>query len=102
MTRGRKPEAARLVRRLDGSDEAKERLAVFLEAAAGTRTAAEAAAGLGLSERRFHALRNHWLQAALASLEPRPLGRPPHRPGRAAGELAALDAQLRSLRLDLR
>src|SRR5262245_50959428 len=101
MTRGRKPEVARWVQRLDGSDEAKARLAVFLEVVAGTRPAAAAAAALGLSERRFHALRNHWLRAALASLEPRPMGRPPRRP-EGAGQLAALEAQVRSLRLDLR
>ena len=76
MTRGRKTEPTALVQRLDGSKAAKARLAAFLEVLAGRQTAVQAALDLGLSERRFHLLRAHCLQAALASLEPRPLGRP--------------------------
>jgi hypothetical protein len=102
MTRGRKSEGARLVEQLDGSDEAKARLAAFLEALAGRRTAAEAALGLGVSERRFRTLRTHLLQAALRSLEARPLGRPAQRSEEADGQLAALEKQLRDVRLDLR
>jgi hypothetical protein len=102
MTRGRKPQVTRLVQRLDGSDVAKARLTALLEALAGKRTVLEAALRLGLSERRFHYLRNHCLQAALASLEPQPMGRPtgplflPERQ-----QVAALERAVRELKMDL-
>jgi hypothetical protein len=102
MTRGRRPEGGRLVERLDGSAGAKARLAVFVEVLAGRRTAAAGALALGISERRFHALRNHLLQAALERLEPRPAGRPAHRAAEPGGQTAALRAQVRDLRLELR
>src|SRR5262245_36492730 len=76
MTRGRKPAWAELVNRLDGSTVAKARLRALLETLAGRQTVAAACLGLGLSERRFHALRDRILQAGLAGLEPRPAGRP--------------------------
>ena len=103
MTSGRKPRVTRLVQRLDGSDVAKLRLMAILDALSGTQTALEAALGLGLSERRLHKLRNHCLQAALASLEPRPAGRPtgpkllPERQ-----QVAALELAIRELKIDLR
>jgi len=102
MTRGRKPQMTWLVQRLDGSDVAKARLMALLEALAGRWTALEAALRVGLSERRFHQLRNHCLQAALASLEPRPMGRPtaslfpPERE-----QVAALERAVRELKIDL-
>lgn len=102
MTRGRKPQVTALVQRLEGSDMAKARLAMFLEALAGKQTAVEAALGLGLSERRFHRLRNLCMQAALTSLEPRPMGRPSRRLQDQVGQLAALEIQVQTLRLDLR
>ncbi len=102
MTRGRKTEVTRLVQRLDGSDEAKARLTLFLEVLAGKRTVVEAALGLGLGERQFHTLRNRCLQAALASLEPRLLGRPTRQQADVDGRVASLEAQVQSLRLDLR
>jgi hypothetical protein len=40
-------------------------------------------------------------QAALDGLEPRPAGRPPRQPPDPNGRLAALEAMVRELRLDL-
>jgi hypothetical protein len=102
MARGRKPASGRLIERLDGSARAKSRLAVVLEVLMGQQTVAEGAFALAVSERRFHGLRNQLLQAALSSLEPRPAGRPSQQPVDAGGQVAALHAQVRDLRLDLR
>jgi hypothetical protein len=101
MTRGRRPEGAGLVRRLAGSNDAKVRLQMIIEVLSGRRTVTQACARLGLSERRFHALRQCALQAALESLEPRPAGRPARTAdGEASTE--ALEGIVRDLRLELR
>src|SRR5579862_419737 len=102
MTRGRRTAAAALVQWLDGSDEAKARLVMLLDVWAGQQTAVQAVLRLGPTERCFHQLRTQCLQAALASLEPRPLGRPPRRPADPGGQFAALENQVQNLRLDLR
>ncbi len=101
MTRGRKSEAADLVGRLRGSDAAKARLIVILETLAGRRTTGQAGATLGLAERRLQSLRRRTLQAALASLEPRPPGRPSRAPVAGAARVAELEATNRELRIDL-
>jgi hypothetical protein len=101
MTRGRKPEGAELVGRLEGSDSAKARLRLILDVLAGRRAVGEACRQLGLSDRRFHELRCLALQAALGGLEPRPAGRPAQQPGGGEQE-AALRATIRDLQLDLR
>lgn len=102
MTRGRKPGGARLMDGLTGSDEAKTRLVMIVEALAGRMTVAEACRQLGLSERRFHIVRNHVLQTALSSLEPRAVGRPAAQPSDADTRVAELEKLVRELRLDLR
>ena len=78
--RGRKPLAAGHVAHLSGSETAKQRLSMILKTMAGDVTVAEACNELGIRESRFHALRNQWLQEALALLEPRRVGRPPKPP----------------------
>jgi hypothetical protein len=99
MTRGRPPAATELGDRLDGSSPAKARLHAVLESLTGQRTVAEAACRLGLSERRLHTLRLAALQAALGSLEPRPVGRRARAP-EANPRLAALEAEVHELRLE--
>jgi hypothetical protein len=86
---------------LEGSELARARLGAMLEVLAGRRALAQACAQLGLRERRFRDLRLRALQAALASLEPRPAGRPARAPAAGEGE-EALRATIRDLRLDLR
>ena len=75
--RGRRPGGPESVAGLDGSDEAKERLKVVLEVVAGRCRVFEACRRLGVSEPRFHQLREEALQGAVAALEARPAGRPP-------------------------
>jgi hypothetical protein len=97
--RGRKPTGPAAVERLPGSPQAHQRLRVVLETLAGTCRVQHACARLGLSEQRFDQLRTQVLQAGLASLEPRPAGRPP-RPAVAA-DMAALQARVAELEIEL-
>jgi hypothetical protein len=75
--RGRRPAGPECVEHLAGSQQAKERLQVVLETLAGTCRVQEVCQRLGLSEPRFHQLRQQVLEAALERLEPRPAGRKP-------------------------
>lgn len=77
MTRGRPSEGPKLVERLEGSEEAKQRLEVILRAIGGELTVAEACAELGIGKTAFFELRKRVLQASLKDLEPKPKGRPP-------------------------
>jgi hypothetical protein len=65
------------VERLEGSEEAKQRLEVILRAIGGELTVAEACAELGIGKTAFFELRKRVLQASLADLEAKPKGRPP-------------------------
>ena len=76
MSRGRPIEGPKLVERLEGSAEAKQRLQVILRAIGGELTVAEACAELGIGKTAFFELRKRVLQASLADLEPKPVGRP--------------------------
>ncbi|NLG44020.1 MAG: helix-turn-helix domain-containing protein [Phycisphaerae bacterium] len=101
--KGRKPLAAGHVEHLAGSQRAKLRLALILEAMRGAISVGEACEQLGIGESRFHALRNQWLQGALALLEPRRTGR---RPREASSEelcrrLGEVEAENRELREQL-
>jgi hypothetical protein len=76
MSRGRPSLGPALADKIEGSDQAKVRLKVILQTIAGETSVADACKQLGLSEARFHELRQEWLQASCAALEPKPLGRP--------------------------
>ena len=99
--RGRKPRALRHLDGLSGSQRAKLRLETFLQTLHGEMTVPEACAKLGIGESRFHALRIEWLQAAVALLEPRLLGRPWQTPSEESEEVARLEAENRRLRQEL-
>lgn len=74
---GRTPMGPRLVEHLEGSPQARERLAVIMETLAGTLPIREACERLGIGEAMFHRVRMRVLQGAMADLEPRPRGRRP-------------------------
>jgi transposase-like protein len=97
--RGRIPAGPESIEQLDGSDKAKERLRVVLETMMGKWRVSEACERLGISEQRFRQLRQELLQAALASLEDRPAGRPrqPEEPA----EITALRQQVAELQREL-
>jgi predicted ArsR family transcriptional regulator len=75
-TLGRPPHGPRLVERLDLSASAAERLKLILETISGARSVKDASEMLGISETRFHVIRQTALEAAGQSLEPQAPGRP--------------------------
>lgn len=101
--KGRRPLAAGHVEQLRGSEQAKLRLALILEAMQGAVTVGEACGQLGIGESRFHAMRNQWLQEALELLEPRRMGRPPRQtpPAELCRRLEEVERENRELREQL-
>lgn len=93
--RGRYPWGPEYVEQLAGSDEAKRRAKIILETVTGKLRVQEACQLLGLSEQRFGQLRQEMLQAAVASLEAQPAGRP--RQAEESLEVTALREQLAAL-----
>ena len=102
MSRGRPPLGPELAERVEGSAPAKERLRLILATLAGQMPVPEACERLGLSEARFHELRQECLHAAAATLEPKPLGRPVAQVTAEAQEIASLKQQVQALKIDLR
>jgi hypothetical protein len=101
--RGRKPVGPSAVVQAAGSEQAKERAQVILATLAGTCRMEEACRLLGVGKTRFHQLRQELLQAAVASQEPRPIGRPPRaEPAPSAAEVAALERRLVELEVAAR
>src|SRR5262245_24352784 len=97
--RGRVPAGPAYVEKLAGPDEAKRRLGGVLRTLAGTARVQEACQQLGVSEARFHQLRQEALQAALDGLVARPPGRPPAQepvPTEQNEEVARLRLQLQA------
>ena len=98
--RGRYPAGPEYVDQLQGSAEAKRRAKIILETVRGELRVQEACAILKISEQRFGQLRQELLQAAVASMEAQPAGRP--RASDVDPELAALQEQLAALKDELR
>lgn len=74
---------------LTGSDEAKRKAAVFLEAIGGLRTTQSASEELGIAQVRYYVLETRMLQAMIDALEPK-----------ARGRKRSLDLELAQLRDD--
>jgi hypothetical protein len=87
------------VEKLQGPADVKRRLEVILRTVAGACRVQEACEELGVSEARFHQLRQEALQAALDGLTPRPAGRPAAPP--ADPRVEELQRQNEALRLEL-
>jgi hypothetical protein len=99
IMRGRIPVGPEVVEHLEGSQKAKERLRVILETMTGALRVKQACLRLDICEQRFRQLRAELLQAALASLEDQPAGRPrrPEEPE----QTTALRQQLEALQREL-
>jgi hypothetical protein len=97
--RGRRASGPHYVWKLDGSDQACARLEVILQTLGGSLSVQSACAALGVAATRFHQLRQTALQAALARLEPAPVGRPA-RPAEDP-RVASLRQEILELRLQL-
>ena len=99
--RGRRPAGPEYTDKVPGSKAAKERAQVILETIQGKCRVQEACARLGISEQRFHQLRHELMTAVVQALEPGQAGRPPHTPTPAEQQVAALEQQVRELRVEL-
>jgi hypothetical protein len=98
---GRKSTGPRLVRHLDGSEQAKDRLEVMLESLFGLPIE-EACQRLGIGEAMLHRLRTRALQGALATLEPRRRGRRRQELSPAEEACQSLAAQVTELQAELK
>jgi hypothetical protein len=99
---GRKPTGPALVQHLEGSGRAKQRLEVILATIAGQMTIDQACSRLGIKPAMFCRLRTEVLEAGLARLEPRPMGRPRHVPTPEELRCAELSHELERLRSELK
>jgi len=103
MTRaGRKPLGPDLVEHLEGSQRAKQRLEVILETIVGRLTIDQACQRLGISPAMFYRLRTEVLEAGLARLEPRPMGRPPQQVTAEDAKRVALEHRVEELQSELK
>jgi hypothetical protein len=100
--RGRRPVGPEYAEQLAGSDTAKLRAKVILETIAGSCRLKEACRRLGISEQRFHQLREEMMAAAVQALEPGHAGRPAHVPTPAEEQVVALERQLQDKEVELR
>lgn len=100
--RGRRPVGPEYVDKLQGSNSAKERVKVILETMAGRCRLKEACERLGISEQRFHQLREEMMAAAVKALEPGHAGRPTQTPTPAEEQVAALAQKLADQEVELR
>lgn len=98
---GRRPNPHALIDGLDGSTQAKAKLKMIVETLAGDRTIPDAGEILNLGESRFHVIRQEALQAALAAMEPKPIGRPPKLRAADSDALEKLAEQNRQLQRQL-
>ncbi|MCB1162132.1 hypothetical protein KDL67_05540 [bacterium] len=89
---GRPALGAAIVDRIDCGEQARVRLRALVATLTREQTVGQACAALGVSRARLHAMRNEWLAASAASLEPKRRGRRPH---------AATDEERRLERLEL-
>lgn len=99
---GRKPMGPRLVRHLDGSARAKQRMEVILDTVAGRRTVREACDSLGIEEAMFFRLRTQALQASVDRLEPRPAGRPARQSSPEQERITELQQELAEKEMELK
>ena len=103
MTRaGRKPLGPELVEHLEGSQRAKQRLETILETIAGRLTIDEACECLAIKPAMFYRLRTEVLEAGLARLEPRPMGRPPQTMTADESQRAELQHRVEKLEAELK
>jgi hypothetical protein len=99
--RGRRPSGPEYVEHLDGPAVVKQRLKVILETLAGVRRVSEACTLLGISEQRFHQLREQALTGALQALQPGTPGPKPHTLSPAEEQVHTLQQQVANLQVEL-
>lgn len=98
---GRPSKGPKLVRNLDGSVHARKRLEMILETVSGKLSIREACERLGIKEAAFYKMRTSALEAALARLEPKPMGRPPKVVTDADKRIDELKTEIKQLKTDV-
>lgn len=101
MPAGRPPKGPDLVDKLEPSEDVAVRLKTILQTISGDLSVAEACERLGVSESRFHQMRDKALQSAASGLEPKPPGRPRKTETPEMSEVEALRKEVRELREEL-
>ncbi len=91
-----------LIRKIEASERARERVKVMLLTLCGDWTVADALERLRLSRTRFQDLRRRMLQAAVWALEGRPTGRPRKAADPEGATVAGLRARVDELTYELR
>ena len=89
-----------LLSRLEGSEEAKQRMRVLLETYATGRSIDEACESLGVQRTRLFGLKDQAFQGMLSALEPKPAGRPSSAPSEERAKILELEARVRQLTLE--
>lgn len=77
MAQGRPTKGSDIVTKFDASQEAKEKVRLVLDTLSSKTSVQDAAARLGVSESRFHQIRDEIVTGMLSAAEPKPVGRPP-------------------------
>lgn len=95
---GRRADGPERVERLEGSSEAKRRARAVLEVIAGRRSVDGACTELGIQTTRFEEIREAFLLAGLAAIEPKAPGRPPKVLSEEEQEIARLQEEVQELR----
>jgi hypothetical protein len=86
---------------MQGSDIARGRVALVLKTFSREQQFQEAAAELGVTPQRLHEIRHQILEAAIAAVEPKPVGRPPQpAPDPNLARIAALEQRIRDLTVE--
>lgn len=91
-----------LLRKIEASEQARERVKVMLLTLSGDWTVADALHRLRISRTRFQDLRRRMLQQAVWALEGRPTGRPRHAPDPESATVSGLRARVDELTYELR
>ena len=101
MSRGRPTEwVDELLSRLDGSEGAKEKMRVLLDAYASGKSIEEACEALGVQRSRLFELKDQAFQGMLSALEPKPQGRPSEAPSEECAQIALLEERVRRLTME--
>jgi hypothetical protein len=98
---GRKPVGPALADRVAASEQARTRLKVLLETITGAKTMEEACRALSIEKTQLFKLRTRTLEAAAASLEPQPIGRPPQAASAEGARIVELEAEIGRLKVEL-
>jgi hypothetical protein len=95
--RGRPAIGPEIAEKLEGSEQARERLRVVLETIAGRKPVQDACQELGICEQLFERIRARAMQAAARSLELKSAGRPRKIRSAAEGQIAGLQKRIAEL-----